>query len=63
MEEKKKIVNVTFHTYASVDGVASVPSNLKNEDEIREYLVKHLDEVKLSQPNLCFDEDFELDIK
>ena len=38
MEEKKKIVNVTFHTYASVDGVASVPSNLKNEDEIREYL-------------------------
>ena len=61
--EEKKFVNVTFHTYASVDGVASVPSSLKNEDEVREYIVKHLDGVKLSQPNLCFDEDFELDIK
>lgn len=53
MEKETKTINVTAYPYAVQYGTIEVPKEL-NEDDVKDYLYEHWNEIKFGEPELDY---------
>lgn len=52
--EKTREINVTAYPYAVQWGTINVPENITDEDEIKDYISEHWEEISFGEPDLDY---------